>query len=163
MTDQANYRLRRADTGDLETIVGFTLEEAREAEGLDKDADGIRRGVSIGLEDPSVATYWVAESAAGEVVASTSAVREWSDFNGAYYWWVQSVFILPEHRGRGLVDLLLDKVVEEARSAGAVDLRLYAHRSNPRALEAYRRCGFEETPYVIMRRRLDRDGPGSGG
>jgi GNAT superfamily N-acetyltransferase len=157
MTDQPSYRLRRADTDDLETIVGFTHEEAREAEGLDMDTDGIRQGVSAGLEDPSVATYWVAESADGEIVASTSAVREWSNFNGGYYWWVQSMYIVPEHRGRGLVDLLLDTLAEEARAAGAVDLRLYAHGSNPRAIEAYRRCGFDETPYVIMRRRLGSD------
>lgn len=149
-----DYRLRGANTDDLETIVAFTLEEAREAEGLDKDADAIRRGVSAGLEDPSVATYWVAESFEGEIVASTSAVKEWSDFNGGYYWWVQSMFINSEHRGRGLVDLLLDTVAEEARAAGAIDLRLYVHGSNARAFDAYRRCGFEETEYILMRRPL---------
>lgn len=151
----SDYRLRRAVAADLQKLVAFTLEEAREAEGLDKDADCVRRGVSAGLEDPSVATYWVAESSDGEIVASTSAVREWSNLNGGYYWWVQSMYIVPERRGRGLVDLLLDTVAEEARAAGAVDLRLYAHGSNGRALDAYRRCGFEETEYVIMRRRLN--------
>jgi GNAT superfamily N-acetyltransferase len=153
----SDYRVRRATSSDLETIVAFTLEEAREAEGLDKDADGIRRGVAAGLVDPSVAIYWVAKSADGEIIASTSAIREWSNFNGGYYWWVQSMYIVPEHRGHGLVDLLLDKLAEEARAAGAIDLRLYAHGSNARALQAYRRCGFDETPYVIMRRRLDCD------
>ena len=154
---RSDYSVRRAESTDLETIVAFTLEEAREAEGLDKDADVIRRGVSTGFEDPSIATYWVAESADGEIVASTSSVREWSNFNGGYYWWVQSMYIVPQHRGRGLVDLFLDTLAEEARAAGAVDLRLYAHGSNARALEAYRRCGFNETPYVILRRRLDSD------
>ena len=151
------YTIRQAEIGDLETIVGFTILEAGEAEGLGVDADGIRRGVAAGLEDPSVAAYWVAESSDGEIVASTSTVREWSNFNGGYYWWVQSMFIVPEHRGRGLVDLLLDTVAEEAHAAGAVDLRLYAHGSNRRAIEAYRRCGFDESPYVIMRRRLGSD------
>jgi ribosomal protein S18 acetylase RimI-like enzyme len=155
----SDYTLRRAKPDDLEAIVGFTLEEAREAEGLDKDANRIRRGVMAGLEDPSVATYWVAESRGGEIVASTSAVREWSDFNDGYYWWVQSMYILPQHRGQGLVDLLLDRLAEEARDAGAIDLRLYAHGSNERALEAYRRCGFDQTEYVIMRRVLHGGGP----
>jgi ribosomal protein S18 acetylase RimI-like enzyme len=153
----SDYRLRRAVSTDLETIVAFTLEEAREAEGLEQDADGVRRGVEVGLENPSVATYWVAESSDGNIVASTSAVREWSNFNGKYYWWVQSLFIVPEHRGRGLVDVILDMVAEEACAGGALDLRLYAHGSNVRALDAYRRCGFEETPYVIMRRPLGAD------
>jgi GNAT superfamily N-acetyltransferase len=151
------YTIRQAEIGDLERIVGFTLLEAGEAEGLGVDADRIRRGVTAGLEDPSVASYWVAESSNGEIVASTSVVREWSNFNGGYYWWVQSMFIVPEHRGRGLVDLILDAVEEEARAAGAIDLRLYAHGSNRRAIEAYRRCGFDETEYVMMRRLLGND------
>ena len=156
------YTIRQAEIGDLETIVGFTVLEAGEAEGLGVDTDGIRRGVAAGLEDPSVATYWLAESADGEIVASTSAVREWSNFNGGYYWWVQSMFIMPEHRGGGLVDLLLDTMAKEAQAAGAVDLRLYAHGSNRRAIEAYRRCGFEPTEYVIMRRLLGGGGSHDG-
>jgi ribosomal protein S18 acetylase RimI-like enzyme len=151
------YTIRQAGLTDLDTIVDFTLDEAREAEGLDIDAAGVRRGVLAGLEDPSVATYWLAVSADGEVVASTSAVREWSNFNGRHYWWVQSLFIVPEHRGRGLVDLLLDTVAEAARAAGAIDLRLYAHSANRRAIDAYRRFGFDESEYVIMRRTLEGD------
>ncbi len=148
------YSIRRAIAADLETLVDFTLEEAREAEGREQAIDSVRCGVRTGLEDPSLATYWVAESADGRVVASTSAVREWSNFNGGYYWWIQSMFIVPEHRGRGLVGRLLDTVAEAARAAGARDLRLYAHESNGRALEAYRRCGFSVAPYTIMTRQL---------
>ena len=154
---RAGYSIRRADAADLETLVDFTLEEALEAEGETLNSEDVRRGVLAGLEDASIAAYWVAESADGQVVASTSAVREWSNFNGRYYWWVQSLFIVVEHRGRGLVDLLLDRLAEEAHAAGALDLRLYAHRSNGRALEAYRRCGFDEAPYVIMKRLLETD------
>jgi hypothetical protein len=32
------YTIRQAELTDLDTIVGFTLDEAREAEGLDIDA-----------------------------------------------------------------------------------------------------------------------------
>jgi ribosomal protein S18 acetylase RimI-like enzyme len=67
------------------------------------------------------------------------------------------MYIAPEHRGRGLVVFLLEKVAEAARDAAAIELRLYAHGSNRRALDAYRRCGFEETQYVIMQRSLRTD------
>lgn len=153
----SGYRIRRASTADLDILVTFTLQEAREAEGADKDIGDVRRGVRSGLEDPCLATYWVAESADRGVVASTSVVTEWSDFNGGYYWWIQSLFIMPEHRGRGLVELMLAHLADAARAAGALDLRLYAHRSNQRALNAYRRCGFKEAPYAIMTRRLNGD------
>jgi ribosomal protein S18 acetylase RimI-like enzyme len=58
--------------------------------------------------------------------------------------------VVPEHRGHGLVELLLDHLVRMADASGALDLRLYAHSSNVRALRAYRRCGFTVAPYTIM-------------
>jgi ribosomal protein S18 acetylase RimI-like enzyme len=154
---KTDYTIREADRADIDTLVAFTLQEARAAEGAEKDADAVRRGVQAGLEDPSVATYWVAESADGRVVAGTSVVTEWSNFHGGYYWWIQSLFIVPEHRGRGLVELLLEHLANAARAAGALDLRLYAHKSNQGALQAYRRCGFEVAPYTVMTRPLRRD------
>jgi len=149
------YSIRMADPADLDTIVCFTLAEAREAEAIDKDAAVVRRGVLAGLADPAVATYWVVQSSSAEVVASTSVVREWSDWNAGYYWWIQSLYIVPEHRGRGLAELLFDALARAARAAGARDLRLYVHESNRRAIAAYRRCGFSTAPYTIMTRRLE--------
>jgi GNAT superfamily N-acetyltransferase len=81
-------------------------------------------------------------------------VREWSNFRGGEYWWIQSVFIVPEHRGTGLIKLLIDHVASVAQAGGALDLRLYAHSSNERALHAYRRSGFTTAPYVLMTKRL---------
>ena len=146
----AGYTIRRAVPGDVDTLVGFTLQEAFEAEGVGRDEGAVRRGVESAFADPRLATYWVAETSEG-VVGSTSVVTEWSDFNGGHYWWIQSLFIVPEHRGAGLIDLLIGHLARAASAAGAVDLRLYAHGSNERALRAYRRCGFTIAPYVIMR------------
>jgi ribosomal protein S18 acetylase RimI-like enzyme len=150
----SEYAMRRAELADLDTIVAFTVAEARDAEGADKDVAAIERGVRMALEDPSLASYWLVEASGAGVVGSTSVVTEWSNFHGGHYWWVQSLYIVPEHRGRGLARLLLEMLAEEARAAGAVDFRLYAHNSNRRALEAYRRCGFDTAPYTIMTRAL---------
>jgi ribosomal protein S18 acetylase RimI-like enzyme len=147
---KTGYTIRKARETDLETLIAFTLEEAWEAEGARIGVDAVRRGVETGLMDPKVAEYWVAEATGGEVIAAASVVTEWSNFHGGYYWWVQSLFIAPDHRGRGLVDLLLDHLADTAQAAGALDLRLYVHESNHRAIHAYRRCGFGSAPYTIM-------------
>jgi ribosomal protein S18 acetylase RimI-like enzyme len=151
----SGYTVREAVYDDVEAIVSFTLQEARETEGREADSSHVRRGVRGGLDGSAPSTYWVAESRDGSVVGSISVVTEWSNFRGGYYWWIQSLFIVPEHRGSGLVDLLLDFVAESSRAAGALDLRLYVLQSNERAVAAYRRCGFEIAPYSIMVRRLD--------
>ena len=86
--------------------------------------------------------------------ASASVTTEWSNFHGGHYWWVQSLFVDPSHRGDGLVDRLLDHLAQTAAANGALDLRLYAHEVNARARRVYDRCGFTLAPYVLMRRSL---------
>lgn len=148
------YRVRPAVAADVETIVRFTIDEAREAEGIAPDSAAIRRGVQGAFATPPRARYWVAEDDTGAVVAHSSIVTEWSDFHGADYWWVQSAYIVPAHRGSGLVERLLDTLADAARAAGGRELRLYAHAANTRALRAYTRSGFTAAPYVILSRAL---------
>lgn len=150
MKTQMDYVVRRAQKKDLENLVSFTVAEAREAEGIEIDPLIVRRGVEAGLLNQDIAMYWVVESDRGEVVASTSVVKEWSDWKAQYYWWIQSLSVMPDQRGRGLTELLLETVTAEARVSDAADLRLYAHEKNNRAIQAYRRCGFCDSPYRIM-------------
>ena len=149
-----NYVIRRAQAQDLDSLVSFTLAEAREAEGAELDPSVVRRGVEAGLSDRAIAMYWVVESHQGEIVARTSALKEWSDWHAQHYWWIQSMYVVPDHRGRGLVEMLIGAVSAEARDNGATDLRLYVHEQNGRAIRAYRRCGFSGLPYKIMSKPL---------
>ena len=151
----SEYTIREASGSDLDTLVAFTVQEVKETEGTDPDLAAVRLGVDSGLDGSAPVTYWVAESEGGEVVGSISVVTEWSNFRGGYYWWIQSLFIVPDHRGTRLVDLLLGAVADSARVAGALELRLYVLQSNQRAMAAYRRCGFETAPYAIMSRGLE--------
>jgi ribosomal protein S18 acetylase RimI-like enzyme len=153
------YRIRLATPQDVDILVGFTLQEARDAEGVSLDPSPVRRGVTLALQDDALARYWVAEAPDGSLVASASVTTEWSNFHGAHYWWIQSLFVDAAHRGRGLVDQLLDHLAGAATAEGALDLRLYAHQANGRALRVYHRCGFTPAPYVLMRRGLGRTLP----
>ena len=139
---------------DLASLTSFAVAEAAEVENRALEADTVRRGVAAGLADPSVATYWVLESAAGDIVGSASVTREWSNFNAAYYWWVQSMFIRPEFRGRRLASELLEAIARDARTEGAVDLRLYVREDNARAIRAYAETGFVDSPRRIMTKTL---------
>lgn len=145
-----NYTVREARSDDLERLVEFILAEAHEAEGITMIEDVVRQGIKTGLENKAIASYWVAEDRDGEVVGNVSAVQEWSDWRAGFYWWIQSMFILPEHRGQGLTPLLLQAVKNAASQAHALELRLYVHTQNSRAIRAYHKSGFQDAPYTIM-------------
>ncbi|MGE0813194.1 MAG: GNAT family N-acetyltransferase [Vicinamibacterales bacterium] len=149
----SDYQIRPATPADIQDLVAFTLSEALDAEGRTLSRTDVQRGVEGAFAVPARARYWVVELR-GAVVASASIVTEWSNFRGGDYWWIQSLYILPEHRGSGLVDVMLRHLVQEAKATGAIDLRLYGYNTNARALRAYQRFGFREAPYLILTRSL---------
>lgn len=145
-----SHRVRRASIGDLEKLVAFTLAEAADSEAAAKDPVQVTKGVLAGLEHEETARYWVLEDEEGAVIGSTSVVREWSDWSAGYYWWIQSMYLKPQYRGRGLMKLLLDEVQSTARAEDAVEVRLYVHKDNAPAIRAYRKYGFQDSDYRIM-------------
>ena len=150
--DQA-VRVRKAGIEDLAILVEFTSHEAEEAEGSTKDLGQLENGVKAALEDHSIAMYWVLVDELDKPIGSISALREWSDWNAGYYWWIQSMYIIPEQRGRGLMSKLLSAVEKEMKNQNGLELRLYVHQHNEQAMRAYEKAGFEKSPYKIMVRK----------
>jgi GNAT superfamily N-acetyltransferase len=148
--NRKDFHARRGTPSDLEKLVSFAIAEAEEAEKTARPQELIREGVRVGLTDDSVALYWVLEKEDSEIIGNLSVVKEWSNWNAGYYWWIQSMFLLPGYRGKGLMGKLLEAVKEVARQEGAVDLRLYVHIGNERAIKAYRKSGFSDLDYRIM-------------
>ena len=143
-------RVRKARISDLATIVDFISEEAMEAEGRKQDRTTLERGISTALNDDSVATYWLLVDNADVACGCTSVVKEWSDWNAGFYWWIQSMYIAPAYRGKGYLDLLIGTVTLAARKQSCLELRLYVHNQNKLAIRAHEKVGFSNSPYVIM-------------
>ena len=143
-------RIRRADLKDLSYLVKFTAEEAREAEGSIKIPDTLEKGITKALEDDSVALYWVLVDDQNNPVGSVSAIKEWSDWNAGYYWWIQSMYLSPNQRGKGRMALLLDAVKYEMEQQQGLELRLYVHEDNRAAIRAYEKSEFVHSKYKIM-------------
>ena len=143
-------RVRKATIEDLSILVEFTSQEAVEAEGHAKDLTLLTSGVRTALEDESIAMYWLLVDEQDKPIGSISAIKEWSDWHAGYYWWIQSMYIAPEQRGRGLISLLLEAVEQEMNYQEGLELRLYVHQDNEKAIRAYQKSGFMKSSYQIM-------------
>ena len=143
-------RVRPALISDLPTIVDFISEEAIEAAGRTRDRATLERGIGTALIDNSVARYWLLVDDADKACGCTSVVKEWSDWNAGFYWWVQSMYIAPAYRGQGYLDVLIETVADAARGERCLELRLYVHNQNKSAIRAYEKVGFTNSPYVMM-------------
>jgi len=141
--------IRCSTVEDAETIKAFNLALALESEGLRLDPERVAEGVRVGLADAGKARYFLAELGGG-VVGQLMVTSEWSDWRNAYFWWIQSVFVAPGFRSRGVFRALYGHVDTLARSQDdTCGLRLYVHHDNQSAIEVYRKLGMAITAYKL--------------
>ena len=141
--------LRPARPDDAATLIDFNAAMALETEHLALDRAVLSVGVRAGLADANKARYFVAE-VGGRVVGQLMLTLEWSDWRNGEIWWIQSVYVHPDLRRRGVFAALYRHVEQLAREAGAVGLRLYVVRDNATGQATYRQLGMELTEYLVM-------------
>lgn len=143
-------QLRDARPADLDFLVAGNCRMARETEGVELDPALVGPGTRAVLEDPSLGRYFVAE-ADGVPVGQLMLTYEWSDWRNGAFWWIQSVYVEPDYRGRGVFSALFRHVAMLARaSAGVCGLRLYVDRANRQAQAIYAHLGLHPTNYDVM-------------
>jgi GNAT superfamily N-acetyltransferase len=139
--------IRDAHSGDLEALVDFNLAMALETEAKQLHRDTVRAGVVGCIKVPARGFYLVAECD-GQVIGSLLITREWSDWRNADFWWIQSVYVMPEFRKSGVFRALYAEARQRALDSGQVcGLRLYVEKHNLSAQAVYKRIGFSETHY----------------
>ena len=142
--------VRPGRPSDLDALVRSTLGNAFDSEGITLDEATVRRGVGALLSDPAKGRLFVAEDG-GRVIGSTYVTFEWSDWHDAWYWWIQSAFVVPERRGTGVWTALYRAIQAAATQAGNVrSIRLYVEAANEAGLRAYRGHGMAETHYKMF-------------
>ena len=142
-------KIRKARSSDTASLVDFNQKMALETEGKRLDTATLTAGVSAVFLDENKGFYVVAEDE-GSIVGGLLVTFEWSDWRNKWFWWIQSVYIVPEARGRGIYRLLYDHVkAEAAKNANVCGFRLYVERENVHAQRVYEKVGMENTVYFM--------------
>ena len=149
--------VRQAIPADLDTVVEFNADLARESEGKTLDLERLRKGVVAVLDRDDRGFYLVAE-AAGRVVGQLLITTEWSDWRNGFFWWIQSVYVAPDYRRRGVYRVLEGHVRSLAKQRGDVcGLRLYVERDNRVAQQVYSNLNMRRSHYDLF--EIDFDFP----
>jgi GNAT superfamily N-acetyltransferase len=141
--------VRPAGVQDLEWLIAGNLALAEETERMRLDEETLRRGIRALLESRAPGRYWVAELD-GRVVGQLLITFEWSDWRNRMVWWIQSVFVVPDARGRDVLRTLYNRARREALAAGAGGLRLYVDTTNLPAQAAYTALGMNGDHYRVF-------------
>lgn len=142
--------IRKAEVHDIGQIVSFQLKMANETENIELDKTTVTSGVSAVVADNTKGQYYVAELNE-KVVGSLLTTYEWSDWRNGTILWIQSVYVLPEFRRKGiyrnLYSYLKQMVLENNNLNG---IRLYADKSNETAHKTYQKLGMSPDHYITF-------------
>jgi len=70
------------------------------------------------------------------------------------YAYLGFMYVKPEHRGKGINKLILDKLTSWARSKDISEIRLDVYSQNESAIKAYEKAGFESL-LTTMRMKIE--------
>jgi ribosomal protein S18 acetylase RimI-like enzyme len=153
MNTDIDLTITRGETSDIDAIVRFQADMAMESEGIMLDMCRLTSGVTSAMKDESKGTYLVAR-ANGTPIGSLMLTREWSDWNNQWYWWIQSVYVMPEYRNQGIYRAMYTTLKDMARESGVSQIRLYADKSNVSAQHVYKRLGMHESHYLMFEEKI---------
>ena len=141
--------IRIAKENDAPALTEFNQAMALETEGKTLDAQTLQSGVEAVFQDEKKGFYVVAEED-DKIIGGLMITFEWSDWRDKWFCWIQSVYILPEHRGRGIYRLLYEFIKQRAAEAENVcGFRLYVEKENTNAQKVYEKLGMESSHYLM--------------
>jgi ribosomal protein S18 acetylase RimI-like enzyme len=142
-------KVRLANKNDAVAMVEFNQAMALETEGKSLDSNVLQNGVGAVFEATDKGFYVVANEN-GKIAGGLMVTFEWSDWRNAWFWWIQSVYILPEFRGRKIYSLMYAFVKNLAAEQGNVcGFRLYVEHDNKNAQKVYEKLGMESSHYLM--------------
>ena len=144
--------VRDARPADAEIIVDFNIRLASESEGITLDPVVVGPGVRRALASPRLCRYFMAEIE-GRPVGQTMITTELTDWRNGVLWWIQSVYVHPDARRKGVFRALHRHIEDTARGTADVrGLRLYVDRENDKAIRTYEAMGMNRTNYLFYER-----------
>lgn len=142
--------IRKATIKDVDFIVRAQLLMANETEGIELDKPTVTKGVSAVLSNNSKGQYYVAEIDK-MVVSSLLTTFEWSDWRNGTILWIQSVYVLPKYRRKGVYRNMYSYIKEMVFNNNNLSgIRLYADKSNSTAQKTYKTLGMSPDHYVTF-------------
>ena len=147
--------IREASLQDLDTIARFNAAMARETEDKELSTSIVTQGVQRVLSDPGCGQYFIAVID-DRVVGQLMFTLEWSDWRNGWFWWIQSVYVVPDWRGKRVFSTLYNHLEMLARDDKEVcGLRLYVNAENTSAQATYHALGMDSTGYRVMEAVFD--------
>ncbi len=149
-----DMKIRIASLKDARAIAEFNGAMALETENKILDPEVLLQGVTSALKKPELGFYIVTELK-GKVVGCLMITTEWSDWRNGIFWWIQSVYVHPEHRRERIYSKMYEHIKIMAKKNSQIyGFRLYVDQENEIAQKGYLSLGMKKTNYLLFEEML---------
>ncbi|MDC8003895.1 GNAT family N-acetyltransferase [Aureisphaera galaxeae] len=104
----------------------------------------------IPADDVEVVVACIADEIIGSGYVKIEKSKSFQKFD--YHAYIGFMFVRPEHRGKGVNQLLMDKMLLWAKEKNLTEVRLEVYNDNAPAIRAYEKAGFRKH---MIEMRLD--------
>jgi GNAT superfamily N-acetyltransferase len=144
--------VRDAHPSDVPFLADSNAAMAWETERKTLDRRLLEPGIRSVFEKPARGFYLIAERDR-QSVGCLLVTYEWSDWRNGDWWWLQSVYVVPDARRGGVFRAMHEEVARRTDlSENVVGLRLYVESENHRAQATYLSLGMHEAHYRLFER-----------
>jgi GNAT superfamily N-acetyltransferase len=148
--------------GDYAHIARFQMACCMETEGRTLASEKVTAGVVHILQHEKLGQYFIAEHTNKDGVKTVAGCcliqLQFSDWNCANYICLESVYIAPEFRRKGILQTLFEHVEKHARQhwayGGLGEIRANVSRLNLSMQKAMEKLGCKETVYKVYSKEL---------
>lgn len=152
-----NVTVREARLSDLDVLLEFEqaiIEAERPFDSTIKRGPTNYYDIRALMESPDVELA-VAELD-GRLIASGYARIEKAEsyYQHSHHAYLGFMYVVPEHRGKGVIKLIIEALYAWSRERGVNEVRLEVYSNNTAAIRAYEKAGFAGD-LLTMRTRLD--------
>jgi ribosomal protein S18 acetylase RimI-like enzyme len=140
--------IREATLTDLSELVSFQIRMAKETENLKLDEKLLTKGITELLNHPEHGKYYVAVED-NTALGCLMTTYEWSDWRCGTVLWIQSVYIDPVHRAKGVFSSMYQYFQQMVlKDQSLCGIRLYVDKTNEKAQRSYERLGMNGNHYA---------------
>lgn len=139
----------------MPAVASMNISLALESENRTLNPAIVEQGVTACLNDTNKGWYLLA-CENDRPVGQLMITLEWSDWRNGWFWWIQSVYVLPTYRGKGIFRKLFENVSLIAKKEmNVVGIRLYVEEHNHSARKVYEKLGMHPAGYEVLEAMFD--------
>lgn len=152
-----NYKIRNAETKDIDEIIKLCAEHA-EFERAEFSARGKAENLAKHLFAENPPVYCLVVESENELLGYTTFMPEFSTWDADYYVYMDCLFLRPHARNLGIGKQLIKEISKFAKFRNIKQLQWHTPDFNERAIKFYQRIGAgskEKTRFYLDQRMIE--------